>query len=595
MPLSVNTHESAALYQSMAANLRKAHGTMREVLEAPDRAATLPGEAPDRAATLPPPPQPSTKVTFASSPDKENASPAYQPRKASPPPARAAAATPTTVASFGEEGRRRDARARAGQGAGRREASAGREGAGRREAGEAGGADQTTAAAGRVGRGPRQEEGASIKEEHLEGRAGADRLPQRLEREPGQRRAPRRGRHAGARLRRLALRGRPAALPAQGRRRAGGAPARRQVQVAAVAGEALTTEGRAPNARLRRDGARRVARVQGQEGAGRRAGERLPLGLERGAARGGAARGPRGVREPRARDARGRVGSRRPRPGLLEAAEPLEAAMDSISPLTDEARSLAGGVAAASVESPADAGAVYPESPADPGAVFPASPAEDDGVVDEEEEEEDDVDELEAEKTWPSSDGSKVADEPPAPEAAWARVARRRSCARRASVEQGRSPRAAPAPGAGWAGAWEVLRDALERGASVGAAAESLAAESSVVLSDAQKEDFCDLMAARDFGSCDEHPEDFPSRELAVEFVEDVKAKAKVSDGVAARESGGSTDLSGLFASVDELGPDLQTALAAASAGPQSPTHWISTQVASRRRWPRPRSPRRGV
>ena len=33
----------------------------------------------------------------------------------------------------------------------------------------------------------------------------------------------------------------------------------------------------------------------------------------------------------------------------------------------------------------------------------------------------------------------------------------------------------------------------------------------------------------------DEHPEDFPSRELAVEFVEDVKAKAKVSDGVAAR------------------------------------------------------------
>ena len=48
-------------------------------------------------------------------------------------------------------------------------------------------------------------------------------------------------------------------------------------------------------------------------------------------------------------------------------------------------------------------------------------------------------------------------------------------------------------------------------------------------------------------GSCD----------LAVEFVEDVKAKAKISDGVAARESGGSTDLSGLFASVDELGPDL--------------------------------------
>ena len=89
-----------------------------------------------------------------------------------------------------------------------------------------------------------------------------------------------------------------------------------------------------------------------------------------------------------------------------------------------------------------------------------------------------------------------------------------------------------------------------------------------MVLSDAQKEDFCDLMAARDFGSCDEHPEDFPSRDLAAEFVEDVKAKAKISDGVAARESGGSTDLSGLFASVDELAPDLQTALAAATARP---------------------------
>ena len=103
----------------------------------------------------------------------------------------------------------------------------------------------------------------------------------------------------------------------------------------------------------------------------------------------------------------------------------------------------------------------------------------------------------------------------------------------------------------------------------MGAAAESLAAESSTVLSDAQKEDFCDLMAARDFGSCDEHPEDFPSRDLAAEFVEDVKAKAKISDGVAARESGGSTDLSGLFASVDELGPDLQTALAAATEVPE--------------------------
>ena len=135
MPLSVNTHESAALYQSMAANLRKAHGTMREVLEAPDRAATLPGEAPDRAATLP---KPATKVTFAAAPDKENASPAYQPRKASPPPARAAAATPTTVASFGERPARRRVRRR---GADARAAPA--QGAGRREAGEAGGAAKT--------------------------------------------------------------------------------------------------------------------------------------------------------------------------------------------------------------------------------------------------------------------------------------------------------------------------------------------------------------------------------------------------------------------------------------------------------------------
>ena len=162
-------------------------------------------------------------------------------------------------------------------------------------------------------------------------------------------------------------------------------------------------------------------------------------------------------------------------------------------------------------------------------------------------------------------------------------------------------------PGAGSSDPGPGKCCATARGASVGAAAESLAAESSVaernqlkgaprhrrdvlprgrsvVLSDAQKEDFCDLMAA-DFGSCDEHPEDFPSRELAVEFVEDVKAKAKVSDGVAARASGGSTDLSGLFASVDELGPDLQTALAAAAAVP-------SEEVAEERP---PRSRRRGV
>ena len=74
-------------------------------------------------------------------------------------------------------------------------------------------------------------------------------------------------------------------------------------------------------------------------------------------------------------------------------------------------------------------------------------------------------------------------------------------------------------------------------------------------------------------GSCD----------LAVEFVEDVKAKAKISDGVAARESGGSTDLSGLFASVDELGPDLQTALAAATAVPSEEVAEAPTKKPSAR------------
>ena len=221
-----------------------------------------------------------------------------------------------------------------------------------------------------MGRGPRQEEGASITEER-EGRAGADGLPQRLEREPGQRRAPRRGRHAGARLRRLALRGRPAALPAQGRRRAGGAPARRQVQVAAVAGEA-GAEGRSPNARLRRDGARRVARVQGQEGAGRRAGERLPVGLSAALPAAAPREGPAACASPG--PGTPAAASLEPAAGSLEAAEPLEAAMDSISPLTDEARSLAEGVAAASpaaVESPADAGRRLPGVARGPGRRLP--------------------------------------------------------------------------------------------------------------------------------------------------------------------------------------------------------------------------------
>ena len=581
MPLSVNTHESAALYQSMAANLRKAHGTMREVLEAPDRAATLPGEAPDRAATLP---KPSTKVTFASSPDKENASPAYQPRKASPPPPRAAA-TPTTVASFGEEG-----------------SDATPEPAPAKAPVAVKPAPVAKAPAVEVKKEPAAKAPVAAKPAPVAAKPEKPAEPTKQQQPPAawaaalaKKKAPpsKKSTSKAAPAPTVYRSGWSESQGSDAHRAAGGTQAHgfggspyaadplRFLPKAAAAPSQPQRVGKfkwppspekpAPKAAPQTPGFDETApdvspefKAKKSPGAAPasvyRSGwsEALPAAAPR---EGPAACASPGPGTPAA------ASLETPAAGSLEAAEPLEAAMDSISPLTDEARSLAEGVAAASpaaVESPADAGAVYPESPADPGAVFPASPAEDDGVVDEEEEEEDELDELEAEKTWPSSDGSKEA--APAPEAAWARVARRRSCARRASIGGGRSPRAAPQAGAGWAGAWDVLRDALERGASVGAAAESLAAESSMVLSDAQKEDFCDLMAARDFGSCDEHPEDFPSRDLAAEFVEDVKAKAKISDGVAARESGGSTDLSGLFASVDELAPDLQTALAAATA-----------------------------
>ena len=479
MPLSVNTHESAALYQSMAANLRKAHGTMREVLEAPDRAATLPGEAPDRAATLPPPPQPSTKVTFAASPDKENASPAYQPRKASPPPARAAAATPTTVASFGEEGA--DATP-----------------------------DPAPAKAPVVAKPAPAAKAPVAKPEKPAEPTKQQQPPAAWAAALAKKKAPpaQKSTSKAAPAPTVYRSGWSESQGSDAHRAAGGTQAHgfggspyaadplRFLPKAAAAPAAPQRVGKfkwppspekpAPKAAPQTPGFDETApdvspefKAKKSPGAAPasvyRSGwsEALPAAAPR---EGPAACASPGPGTPAA------ASLETPAAGSLEAAEPLEAAMDSISPLTDEARSLAEGVAAASpaaVESPADAGAVYPESPADPGAVFPASPpAEDDGVVDDEEEEEDDVDELEAEKTWPSSDGSKEA--APAPEAAWARVARRRSCARRASVEHGRSPRAAPAPGAGWAGAWEVLRDALERGASVGAAAESLAAESSV-------------------------------------------------------------------------------------------------------------------
>jgi hypothetical protein len=428
MPLSVNTHESAALYQSMAANLRKAHGTMREVLEAPDRAATLPGEAPDRAATLP---KPSTKVTFAASPDKENASPAYQPARA--------AATPTTVTSFGEEG-----------------------------------ADATPdvppkkapvvakpAPAAKAPVAPKPEKPEEPKQQPPAAWAAA----------LAKKKAPpsKKNTSKAAPAPTVYRSGWSESQGSDAHRAAGGTQAHgfggspyaadplRFLPKAAAAPAAPQRVGKfkwppspekpAPKAAPQTPGFDETAPDVSPEFKARKAPAAAPASVYRSgwsAALPAAAprEGPAACASP---------GPGTPSANSLAAAEPLEAAMDSISPLTDEARSLASGVVVEAA-SPADAGAVFPESPADAGAVFPASPAEDDGVVVDEEDEEDELDELEAEKTWPSSDGSKV-DEEPAPEAAWARVARRRSCARRASIGGGRSPRAvAPQAGGGWAG-----------------------------------------------------------------------------------------------------------------------------------------------
>ena len=571
MPLSVNTNESAALYQSMAANLRKAHGTMREVLEAPDRAATLPGEAPDTAATLPPPPKPAIQVTFASPTDKENASPAYQPSKASPPPP-ALSPTPTAM-SFGEEG-----------------------------------ADATPEPPAKKAATP---EPVPVTKEVKQAPAPAAAKPAAAQKPPSA--------WAAALAKKKALTAPKGTAPAptvyrsswtesQGssaHRAAGGTqthgfagspyandPLRFLPKAKAAEGDAPGTATTAPQ--------KRVGKFKWPPSPDRPSPKAAPatpgfdetapdVSPDFKAKKGGGApasvyRSGWAAALPDARASAGPAACTSPGPetpaaGSLEAAEPLDAAMDAISPLTDENKSLPGvassrrgpcsldGVASRAIdspfpESPADAGAVHPES------VFLESPAADDGVEESEDEDEDEVelDELKVQKTWPSSDGQGAA---PAPEAAWARVARRRSCARRASVDK--KPVAPKADG-GWAGAYDVLREAMERGASIGAAAESLAAESSVVLSDAQKEDFCDLMAARDFGSCDEHPEDFPSTALAGEFCEDVAAQAREEDAVAlgrlaGRPGSGSTDLSGLFASVDSgatdlLGPDLQNALA---------------------------------
>ena len=426
MPLSVNTHESAALYQSMAANLRKAHGTMREVLEAPDRAATLPGEAPDRAATLP---KPSTKVTFASSPDKENASPAYQPRKASPPPARAAAATPTTVASFGEEGSDATpdpAPAKAPVAAKPVPVAAKPAPEKPEETAKQQPPAAWAAALAKKKAPPAQKSNAKAAPAPTVYRSGwSESQGSDAHRAAGGTQAHGFG-------------GSPyAADPLRFLPKAAAAPAAPQ-RVGKFKWPPSPEKPSPPKAAPATPGFDETAPDVSPEFKAKKAPGAAPASVYRSgwsAALPAAAprEGPAACASP---------GPGTPSVNSLEAAEPLEAAMDSISPLTDEARSLAGGVAAPAVESPADAGAVYPESPADPGAVFPASPpAEDDGVVDEEEEEEDDVEELEAEKTWPSSDGSKEA--APAPEAAWARVARRRSCARRCTRGKDGEPRRA--------------------------------------------------------------------------------------------------------------------------------------------------------
>jgi len=55
-PLAVNTSSSAQLYETMAKNLRKAHGTMREVLDAaPADKENVEAESADHAAPLPAP------------------------------------------------------------------------------------------------------------------------------------------------------------------------------------------------------------------------------------------------------------------------------------------------------------------------------------------------------------------------------------------------------------------------------------------------------------------------------------------------------------------------------------------------------------
>ncbi|KAH8045103.1 hypothetical protein JL720_16817 [Aureococcus anophagefferens] len=162
---------------------------------------------------------------------------------------------------------------------------------------------------------------------------------------------------------------------------------------------------------------------------------------------------------------------------------------------------------------------------------------------DDEEEDDDDDDELDEEtlistvvaghETPAKAEASGEEDEDEV-EANWAKVARRRSDAR-ASLG-GASEKKAKPRAAGWAAAWDALRAAMEKNEPIGAAAEDLASDGRV-LSDDEKEVFCDLMAKHDFGS-DAAAPDFPRRRS-------VAALAKAPPAPVA------ADASDLFASLD--------------------------------------------
>ncbi|KAH8057477.1 hypothetical protein JL721_9726 [Aureococcus anophagefferens] len=133
----------------------------------------------------------------------------------------------------------------------------------------------------------------------------------------------------------------------------------------------------------------------------------------------------------------------------------------------------------------------------------------------------------------------------------------RRSAARRRRRRSARG---------GWAAAWtRPRRDGEERAHRRGA--EDLASDGSRVLSDDEKEVFCDLMAKHDFGSDAAAPEDFPSPTHAFEFCGDVAALAKAPPAPVA------ADASDLFASLDAEEPILEERPedVAAEAGDDAP------------------------